>query len=97
MVSIPEEYTKGVKTIIEWHLDAYTPDVMFNPRLERILEHFFERNLVDGIVQVEENELYYINECVSAAANYVNECGVEKDLVWEIYDWVVAERKKAEQ
>ena len=95
MVSVPKKYAKGIKAIIEWHLEAYTPDVTFNPRLERILEHFFERNLIDGIVQVEENELYYINDCVSSATNHTNKCGVEKDLVWEIYDWVVAERKKA--
>lgn len=95
MVSIPKTLAESIKVIIEWHLATYVPDIMFDHHLNRILEHFFERNLVDGMAQVEETELYYINECVSNATNNIPECGVEKSVVWDIYDWVVAERKKA--
>lgn len=94
MVIIPNNLAESIKTIINWHLDAYVPEAVFNTHLERILEHFFERNMIDGTVQVAENELYYINECVSNATNNADECGVEQSLVWEIYDWIVAERKR---
>lgn len=88
MTFIPCEYTSAVKQIIEWHLDTYMPDKLFNERLDRILEHFSERNLVDGRVQIEEKEFYYLHECVSNATNNTPECGVDKDTVWEIYDWI---------
>lgn len=95
MVTIPNNLAESVKTIIDWHLDTYKPELEFNVRLERILERFFERNMIAGTVQVDENELYYIYECVSDATNNTAECGVEQSLVWETYDWIVAERKKA--
>ena len=94
MVSIPEEYVKDLKKILEWCLEAFVPDITFDHYVECLLEHFYERNLIEGKVQVGENELYYVNECISSATNYAKECGVEKDLIWEIYDWVVAEREK---
>ena len=97
MVTIPNNLVESVKTIIDWHLDTYKPEFEFNVRLERILEHFFERNMIEGTVQVDENELYYIYECVSDATNHTAECGVGKSLVWETYDWIRAERNKAKR
>lgn len=94
MVFIPEKFTENIKEIIEWHLATYVPDIMFDIHLNRILERFSERNMVDGMVELEESELYYINECASDATNNVPECGVEESIVWDIYNWVVAERKK---
>ena len=72
------------------------PDVMFDIPLNRVLEHFFEKNLVDGMVQIEEKELYYIDECVSNATTSITECGVEESIVWEIYNWIRSERKNAQ-
>lgn len=95
MVNIPEEFAESIKTIVEWHLSVYVPDIIFDSHLKRILEHFFERNMVDGKVQLEENELYYINECVSNAINNIPECGIERNVAWNIHDWVVEERKRA--
>lgn len=94
MVNIPNKFTQEIYTIIDWHLAAYIPEKMFNTHLTRILERFFEQNRVNGAVQVEASELYYISECVSDAINNISECGVEKSIVWEIFDWVREERKK---
>lgn len=70
------------------------PEKYFNAHLEQILERFFERNLVAGQVQIEESFLYEINECISNATTNITECDVEKDVIWDLYDWVVAERKR---
>lgn len=94
MVTIPPEFASSILQIIDWHLKTYRPERYFNTRLERIQERFYQRNLINGQVQIEESELYEINECVSNATNNVCECAVEKDVVWEIYNWVTGERKK---
>lgn len=88
MISIPCEYASAIEQIIEWHLKTYMPELWFNTHLERILERFFERNLVDGVVQIEEKELCYLRECISNATNNISECGVEETLVWEVFDWI---------
>ena len=93
-VKIPRAFTSPIKTLIEWHLETYLPYREIDIRLERILEHFFHQNMIDGFVQVEKGDLYYINECVSDATNNFVECGVSQGVVWNIYDWVVNERKK---
>ena len=94
MVVIPERFTSSIKHLIEWHLETYVPDRLFNIRLERILEHFYERNLVDGMVEVRESDLYEIHECVSNATTSIPECGIERDIVWDIWSWVNTERKR---
>lgn len=93
MIVIPENLIICLITIIEWHLDAYVPEVMFNLRLERILDRLYGKNKSNGVVQVEETDLYFINECLSNAKNNLDECGVEEPLVQEAYDWVVKMRK----
>ena len=94
MVVVPEKFSSSIKHIIEWHLETYAPDQLFNIRLERILEHFYEKNMVNGKVEVGENELYEIHECVSNADTNIPECGVERDIVWDIWGWVDTERKR---
>ena len=97
MINIPNQFTQEIQQAIEWHLNVYIPEQIFDLHLKRILEHFFERNCKDGIVQVEEKELYYINECISNAINNSQECGISKDALWDIWDWIVAERKKLKE
>lgn len=88
MAFIPHEYTSAVKQIIEWHLGVYEPETLFNNHLNRLLEHFVERNLIDGKVQIEDQELRYLYECVSNATNNILECGVDENTVWKIFDWI---------
>lgn len=88
MVFIPCEYASAIKQIIEWHLGVYTPEKMFNIRLNRILEYCFERNLVNGKIQIEDKDIYYLYECISDATNNIPECGVDENTVWEIFDWI---------
>ena len=95
MINIPNHFSQEIERIIEWHLSVYIPEHNFDHHLKQILEHFFERNRMDGMVQIEEKELYYINECVSNAINNSQECGISKQVLWDIWDWIDAERKKA--
>ena len=97
MVTIPSQFTDCVKNIINWHLNTYIPEQVFNVHLERVLEQLYKRNLVNGTVQIKESELYYISECVSDATSNVDECGVERSLVWKVFDWIKAERKRVNQ
>lgn len=94
MINIPNQFTQEIQQVIEWHLRVYVPEQDFDLHLKRILERFFEKNRVAGIVQVEEKELFYINECISNAINYSQECGVSKEILWDIWDWIVTERKR---
>lgn len=88
MTFIPCEYASAIKQIVEWHLGVYEPEKMFNEHLNRVLDHYLEHNLVDGKVQIEDKELYYLYECISNATNNIPECGVDEDSVWEIFDWI---------
>ena len=88
MISIPHEYTACIKQVIEWHLATYMPDKGFDAELDKVLVRFYERNLIDGAVQVEEKHLYHLYECVSNATNNVSHCGLEEECIWEIYNWI---------
>ncbi len=94
MVDIPKKYNQDIQKIVDWHLSAYMPSVEFNIMLKRILEHFFTRNMVDGVAQLEEKELYYLKECASDAINYADECGIDIDTLRSIADWAQKEREK---
>ena len=94
MVEIPTKFSSSIRQIVEWHKDSFMVDEIFSTRLNRILEHFFERKLVNGTVQIEEKELWFLKECISDATNNIEECGIEKNAVWEIYDWIIAECEK---
>lgn len=94
MVDIPKKYNQDIQKMIDWHLSVYMPSIEFDIMLNRILEHFFTRNLVDGVAQLEEKELSYLKDCASDAINYADECGIDKDTLWNIADWAQEEREK---
>lgn len=94
MVDILKKYNQDIQKMVDWHLSSYMPSVELNIMLNRILEHFSTRNMVDGVAQLEEKELYYLKECASDAINYADECGIDKDTLWNIADWAQEEREK---
>ncbi len=94
LIYLPQDLSEPIRHILEWHLNSYMPEHEFNIRVNRILEQYFQKNLVNGNVQVKRSDLYYINECVSNATNNIDEIEIDKDTVWKIYDWVIKERKK---
>ena len=93
MLLVPQKYTENIQQIITWHLRTYVPDKLFNIPTKRILERLEQGT----VVQLEDKELYYINECVANAKNNVPECGVEQSVVDEIFDWIHPEYKKTKQ
>lgn len=93
MLTIPEKYAENIKQIIEWHLETYVPEIIFDTRIKRILEQLGK----ESIVQLEDNELYFLNECVANAKTNAPECGVEKNIVDEIFDWIYPEYRKTKQ
>ena len=93
MVNIPKQYVEPLIQLIEWHISAYMSDHIFNIQLNRILEKIYKERQPNNIVELEHNDLFFIDECVSNATNNFNEHKVSKELVWEIYDWVRAERR----
>ncbi len=93
-IPVPTEYNDAIVKIIDWHLVTYVPEEIFSSRLNRILECFFEKNLVNGVAQIERKYLYFLNGCVADAINNAEECKLDKDFIWEIHDWIVAERNK---
>ena len=95
MLHIPNKYVNDLKTILKWHLEFYSPDFFFDTRIKRILERI-ENN---DAVELEEKELYYICECASNAKNYAPECGVERSVAEEIFDWIypIYQKTKTQQ
>lgn len=93
-IPVPTEYNDAIVKIIDWHLVTYVPEEIFCTRLNRILECFFEKNLINSVAQIERKDLYFLNGCIADAINNAEECGVNKDFLWEIHDWIVDERKK---
>lgn len=90
MIIISQEFVTPLIRILEWHLETYMPDAIFDGRVKRILDKLRK---VDAYV--EENEIYYIHVCVSNATNNIDACGIDKDLIWKIHDWAFAEHKKS--
>lgn len=93
MVSIPQNYNQVLQTIVQWNLDAYMPNIEFNIMERRILEHLYTIEPISGIAELEDKELYYLNDCVSNAINNSEECGVDKKIGWELYHWIQSERR----
>lgn len=90
MIIVPNDFVPAIKQIIQWHLEAYEPDIMSDTTLKRIFER---RSNVNGFC-VEESELYPLWSCVSDAVNHIVDCGVTEDKLWKIYEWVTAAREK---
>lgn len=90
MIIVPNDFVPAIKQIIQWHLEAYEPDIMSDTKLKRIFER---RSNVNGFC-VEESELYPLWSCVSDAVNHIVDCGVTEDKLWKIYEWVTAAREK---
>ena len=95
MVTIPAEFIAPLIRILEWHLEAYMPEVVFDGRVERILDELrkVEARKIDACV--EEHNIYYIHVCASNATNNIDACGIDKNLVWKIHDWAFAAYKKS--
>ena len=51
MVIIPEKFSENLEKIIEWNRRVYMFDKMDSILLNRILEHFYKRNMVDGFAE----------------------------------------------
>ena len=94
MVTIPVEFVIPLIRILEWHLEAYMPEVTFDGRVERILDELRKAEARKMDVCIEKYEIYYMDVCVSNAINSIDTCGVDKDLAWKIHDWAFAEHKK---
>lgn len=94
MVTIPAEFVAPLIRILEWHLETYMPEVIFDGKVKRILDELrkVKSRKIDACI--EENEIYYIHVCTSNATNNIDACGIDKDLVWKIHDWAFAEYKK---
>ena len=97
-IAVPTKYNDVIVKIVQWHLKAYEPDMFFNHCLIKLLNRFSQKGLGDEATQIEKdtlyNEPYCLYECFSDATNNIAECGVSEDLVWEIHDWIAAERRK---
>ena len=93
MLVLPQKYKESIQQIITWHLKTYVPDKMFNVPVKRILKRLEK----ETIVQLEDKELYYLNECVDNARRNAPECGVEQTVLDEIFDWVYPEYRKTKQ
>ena len=97
-IPVPTEYNAAIVKIIDWHLKAYEPDMFFDDCITRIRDCFSQENLVDGVAQVKItafcDNLHCLHDCFSDATNNIAECGVNEDLVWEIYNWIAAEREQ---
>lgn len=95
MIIIPQEFAHPLIRILEWHLETYMPELIFDGRVERILDELrkVEARKID--VCIEKNDIYYIHVCASNATNNVDACGIDKDLVWKIHDWAFTEHKKS--
>lgn len=94
MISIPSEFIAPLIIIMEWHLTAYMPEVVFDGRVERILRKLRKEEFSNSNVCIDAYEIYYIRECAANAANNIDACGLDKDLIWRIHDWAFAEYKR---
>lgn len=93
MINVPKQYIDPLIQLIEWHKSAYMPERSFDIQLNRILEKLYKESHSDDIINLEFTDLFFIDECVSNATNNFDEHKINKDLVWEMYDWIRAERK----
>ena len=94
MIHIPEDYIAPLARILEWHLKAYMPEVIFDTRTKRILDKLYKTDISGCGVTIEGNEIYYIKECAANAINNPNECGIDKELSWEIFNWASREHRE---
>lgn len=97
MITMTSEFIAPVIRILEWHLETYMPETIFDGRVRRILDELRKADARNLEANIEEYEIYYIHYCASDATNNIPECGVDKDLVWKIHDWAFAEYKKTKK
>ena len=93
-IFLPNTLIEPSLRIIGWHLENYIPSLEIDILLKRIKDKIERHKRNNGIVLLEQKELYPLWECVSNATNNVSECGLDEETVWAIYEWVISEQKK---
>ena len=96
MINIPQEFLLPLKTIIEWNLSECVEDIFFGTPLKRLLERINNDPSQLRHTQIQEKELYSVYDSVVNARNYAEDCGVERNILQRIYDWIrpIYERRK---
>lgn len=83
---IPEAYCEPICLAIEWFKKEYGLDEIETERLERITEKIVTRK--GKPVSVEENQIYILRDCVSYANSHSDDCGLPKETIEEIWEWI---------
>lgn len=84
MKIVPKEYIEPIKTLVKWLEDEYGYDDIFD---EHLFMQLKDKILCDGDVELSGAELRNIRDCASTATNYADECGIDKETIWNIWEW----------
>ena len=87
---IPKKHIENIITIVEWNLTSFHnvefPDDDFVIRWRQIVDLLTSKNPE----VIDDKFLYYLNYAIQTARNYVDDCGVSKKEVIEIYNWITS-------
>ena len=88
-MEIPKSYLEDLIQILEWRLQTFhdpeLPKDEFVIWGERLIEILYQKK----IDEIDQRYLNYLSHSVQTANTYADECGVEKNKLEAIYDWIM--------
>lgn len=91
MIVLPNEYIEPARTLVRWHLNSYMQDTISKSALERVEDKTFESQNSE----ITASELYHLYLCAGDAKNNISECGVDRDILESLYEWINSEYQKS--
>lgn len=91
LIFIPKRFVPTIQRIMEWHSKTYRPSDIFE---KSAFDRVFDKLRKEYPVQAENDDLRVIYSCVQDASNHREECDVDEQTFWDIFDWITAERNK---
>lgn len=80
MCKIPVEYIAPILEIWKWCTENYSYDAVEEKQMDQLFHKVYHG-------EYEESDLYLLDQCISSAKSYPEECGVDKGTVQKIYNW----------
>ena len=92
MIRIPDKFTPCIFPLLEWNKKEYD-DANITSQLEQLRKDLFQHDPTKALV-IDKKLLYPLNFVVSDAINYLDEHGIDKNLLWDFRNWLTERRKE---
>ncbi len=89
-MKVPTRIISHLIEIVKWNIKEYDYEeydkIVINRLLDDLCVAFNHREESGANTEIDKRYDAFLREVVSNAINYAEECGVDKETIWEIFD-----------